>query len=77
MVPVSSDTPGIMKNTDLDHKIHCVAFVVDASTADVMPDKVYKQMKDLQIKMNQRGMLERLKRLLRRNQIQCVLTMVE
>nr|XP_022300998.1 interferon-induced protein 44-like [Crassostrea virginica] len=54
MVPVSSDTPGIMKNTDLDHKTHCVAFVIDASTADVMPDKVYKQMKDLQIKMNQR-----------------------
>ncbi|XP_078309380.1 interferon-induced protein 44-like [Crassostrea virginica] len=56
MVPFTPDTPGYIKNPELENKIHCVAFVIDGSTADVMPDKILKQMKDLQIRMNQRGL---------------------
>ncbi|XP_062610577.1 interferon-induced protein 44-like [Saccostrea cucullata] len=56
MVPFTSETPGYIKDPDLQDKIHCVAFVVDSSTVDVMPDKVRKQMKDLQVKLNQRNL---------------------
>nr|XP_022300550.1 interferon-induced protein 44-like [Crassostrea virginica]XP_022300551.1 interferon-induced protein 44-like [Crassostrea virginica]XP_022300552.1 interferon-induced protein 44-like [Crassostrea virginica] len=56
MVPFTPDTPGYIKDPDLENKIHCVAFVIDGSTVDVMPDKVLKQIKDLQIRMNQRGL---------------------
>ena len=58
MVPFTPDTPGYIKHPDLENKIHCVAFVIDGSTVDVMPDKVLKQIKDLQIRMNQRGKLK-------------------
>ena len=58
MVPFTPDTPGYIKNPDLESKIHCVAFVIDGSTADVMPEKILKQIKDLQIRMNQRGTLK-------------------
>lgn len=58
MVPFESDTPGYIKNPDLKDKIHCVAFVIDGSTVDVMPDKVLKHMKDLQARMNHRGTLQ-------------------
>ena len=58
MVPFTPDTPGYIKNPDLESKIHCVAFVIDGSTADVMPEKILKRMKDLQIRMNQRGKLK-------------------
>lgn len=56
LVPFESDTPGYIKNPDLKDKIHCVAFVIDGSTVDVMPDKVLKHMKDLQARMNHRGL---------------------
>ncbi|XP_078339735.1 interferon-induced protein 44-like isoform X4 [Crassostrea virginica] len=56
MVPFTPDTPGYIKNPDLESKIHCVAFVIDGSTADVIPEKILKQIKDLQIRMNQRGL---------------------
>ncbi|XP_048743912.2 interferon-induced protein 44-like [Ostrea edulis] len=55
MVPFTRDTPGYVKEPDIQDKIHCVAFVVDGSTVDVMPEKVRKQLKDLQVKMNQRN----------------------
>ena len=54
MVPFTPDTPGYIKNPDLENKIHCVAFVIDGSTADVLPEKKLKRIKDLQIRMNQR-----------------------
>ena len=59
MVPFTSDTPGFIKNSDLGNKIHCVAFVIDGSTVDVIPEKILKQMKSLQIRMNQRGKIKR------------------
>ena len=67
MVPFTPDTPGYIKNPDLENKIHCVAFVIDGSTADVMPEKILKRMKDLQIRMNQRGKLK-----IDRKKIKCI-----
>eukprot|EP00105_Crassostrea_gigas_P032065 XP_011454941.1 PREDICTED: interferon-induced protein 44-like [Crassostrea gigas] len=56
LVPFTPDTPGYIKDPNLKDKIHCVAFVIDGSTVDVMSDKVQKQMKDLQVRMNHRGL---------------------
>ncbi|XP_062611391.1 interferon-induced protein 44-like, partial [Saccostrea cucullata] len=56
MVPMSSDSPKFINDPNLQDKIHCVAIVVDGSTIDVMPEKVRKQIKDLQIILNQRNM---------------------
>ena len=58
MVPFTPDTPGYIKNPDLENKIHCVAFVIDGSTVDVIPEKILKQIKSLQIRMNQRGRIK-------------------
>lgn len=55
LVPFTPDTPCYVKDPDLQDKIHCVAFVVDGSTVDVMPDKIRKQLKDLQVRMNHRS----------------------
>ena len=57
MVPFTYQTPGYIKNPELENKIHCVAFVIDGSTVDEMSDKILKQLKDLQITVNQRGNL--------------------
>ena len=57
MVPFTNHSLGYIKNPDLGNKIHCVAFVIDGSTVDVMSDKIRKQLKDLQITVNQRGKL--------------------
>ncbi|XP_061167740.1 interferon-induced protein 44-like [Saccostrea echinata] len=56
MVPMTSDSPKFMKDPDLQDKIHCVAIVVDGSTVDVMPEKVRKQLKDLQVILNLRNL---------------------
>ena len=57
MVPFTYHTPGYIKNQNLENKIHCVAFVIDGSTVDEMSDKILKQLKDLQITVNQKGKL--------------------
>ncbi|KAK3105955.1 hypothetical protein FSP39_009431 [Pinctada imbricata] len=54
-VPVSSEVAGFVSCPKLKDRIHVVAFVVDASTVDVMPEKVLERMKSLQVRMNQRG----------------------
>ncbi|XP_065936873.1 interferon-induced protein 44 isoform X2 [Magallana gigas] len=56
LVPFTPDTLGYIKDPNLKDKIHCVAFVIDGSTVDVMSDKVQKRMKDLQVRMNHRGL---------------------
>lgn len=56
LVPFESDTPGYIKNPDLRDKIHCVAFVIDGSNVDTMPEKGLKHMKDLQARMKHRGL---------------------
>uniref|UniRef100_A0A8W8M6I3 TLDc domain-containing protein n=1 Tax=Magallana gigas TaxID=29159 RepID=A0A8W8M6I3_MAGGI len=56
LVPFTPDTPGYIKDPNMKDKIHCVAFVIDGSTVDVMSDTVQKRMKDLQVRMNHRGL---------------------
>ncbi|XP_061187449.1 interferon-induced protein 44-like [Saccostrea echinata] len=53
--PFTTETFGFIRNPRLGDKIHCVAFVVDGSTIDVMPEKILKQLKELQGRMNQRN----------------------
>ncbi|CAC5394346.1 unnamed protein product [Mytilus coruscus] len=48
-VPLSTDIPHISE------KIHCVVFVIDGSTVDVIQEKVIERIKTLQSRMNQRG----------------------
>ncbi|XP_033754699.1 interferon-induced protein 44-like [Pecten maximus] len=54
-VPLSPDALGFVKSPMLTDKIHCVAFVVDGSTVDVIPEKVMERVKAMQVRMNQRG----------------------
>ncbi|CAC5368437.1 unnamed protein product [Mytilus coruscus] len=54
-VPVTPDITGFVATPQLADKIHCVVFVIDGSTVDVMPEKVIEKMKGFQIHMNQRG----------------------
>lgn len=56
LLPFSPDTPGCIKDPDLKDKIHCVAFVIDGSTMGVMSDPIQKQIKDLQVRVNYRGL---------------------
>ena len=55
MVPFISENPKFINNPNLENKIHCVAFVIDSSSVEVMSDKILGKMKDLQVRMNQRG----------------------
>ena len=55
MIPFTADFPGYIEDPDLGDKMHCVVFVIDGCTVDEMPDKVYKQIKDIRIKVNHRG----------------------
>ncbi|CAG2250104.1 unnamed protein product [Mytilus edulis] len=53
--PVTPDITGFVAKPQFADKIHCVVFVIDGSTVDVMPEKVIEKMKGFQIHMNQRG----------------------
>ncbi|CAC5374796.1 unnamed protein product [Mytilus coruscus] len=53
--PVTSDITGFVATPQFADKVHCVVFVIDGSTVDVMPEKVIEKMKGFQIHMNQRG----------------------
>eukprot|EP00105_Crassostrea_gigas_P045706 XP_019929854.1 PREDICTED: interferon-induced protein 44-like isoform X5 [Crassostrea gigas] len=53
--PFTTETFGFIRNPHLGDRIHCVAFVVDGSTIDVIPEKILKQMKAMQSRMNQRN----------------------
>ncbi|CAG2238099.1 unnamed protein product [Mytilus edulis] len=53
--PVTPDIAGFVATPQFADKIHCVVFVIDGSTVDVMPEKVIEKMKGFQIHMNQRG----------------------
>jgi hypothetical protein len=54
--PVTSETAGLVTSPQLSDQIHCVVFVIDGSTVDVMPERVIEKMNTLQKRMNQRGM---------------------
>ncbi|XP_034306975.2 interferon-induced protein 44-like isoform X2 [Magallana gigas] len=53
--PFTTETFGFIRNPHLGDRIHCVAFVVDGSTIDVIPEKILKQMKAMQSRINQRN----------------------
>ncbi|XP_052705624.1 interferon-induced protein 44-like [Crassostrea angulata] len=55
-LPLSSDITGFVKAPKLKDRIHCVAFVLDASSVDVMSEKILEKIRKLQIAMNQRGL---------------------
>ncbi|XP_060070665.1 interferon-induced protein 44-like [Ylistrum balloti] len=54
-VPLSPEVMGFVKGPGLGDRIHCVAFVVDSSTVDVISEKVLERIKNMQTKMNQRS----------------------
>ncbi|XP_069123075.1 interferon-induced protein 44-like isoform X1 [Argopecten irradians] len=54
-VPLTTDTIGFVKIPTLADQMHCVAFVLDASTVDVIPVKVVERIKAMQTRINQRG----------------------
>lgn len=54
-LPFTPKTPGFIESPELKDKIHCVAFVVDGSTIELIPEKTREQLKDLQSLMNRKG----------------------
>ncbi|CAC5394351.1 unnamed protein product [Mytilus coruscus] len=54
-LPLSTDTLGFVTSPTLSDKIHCVLFVIDGSTVDVIPEKVVERIKSFQSRINQRG----------------------
>ncbi|KAK3577661.1 hypothetical protein CHS0354_000088 [Potamilus streckersoni] len=52
-VPFSMEAPGYIKASSVKDMIHCIAFVLDGSTFDVLPEKMLEKMKAIQAKMNQ------------------------
>ncbi|VDI11098.1 Hypothetical predicted protein [Mytilus galloprovincialis] len=54
-LPISPEIPGFITSPQLSDKIHCVAFVMDSSTVDVLPEKVLERIKSLQTRLNQKG----------------------
>ncbi|CAC5394348.1 unnamed protein product [Mytilus coruscus] len=55
LVPISTDTKGFVADPHLSEKIHCVVFVFDGSTVDVIPEKVIERIKTIQGRMIKRG----------------------
>jgi len=53
--PLSPETEGWIQSPTLADKIHCVVFVVDGSTIDVMSEKVLARINRLQEIMNEKG----------------------
>ena len=53
---MTPDSLGFVQNPKLGDVIHCVAFVVDGSTVDVMSQKILKQIKALQTRIIKKSM---------------------
>ncbi|XP_033730378.1 interferon-induced protein 44-like [Pecten maximus] len=53
-LPLSPESKEFVKNPTLSDQIHCVAFVMDASSIDVLQQKVMERIKAMQTRMNQR-----------------------
>ncbi|XP_033754641.1 interferon-induced protein 44-like [Pecten maximus] len=54
-VPLTPDAMGFVKIPSLSDRMHCVVYVMDASTVDVIPEKVMERIKSMQTRINQRG----------------------
>ncbi|XP_053376735.1 interferon-induced protein 44-like [Mercenaria mercenaria] len=53
--PISEDTDGFVRNPTPNDKVHCVVFVMDSTTLEVLPTKIIQKMKSFQSLMNQKG----------------------
>ncbi|XP_033754665.1 interferon-induced protein 44-like [Pecten maximus] len=54
-IPFTSDAQGFVKKPTFSDKIQCVAFVIDASTVDVIPKEVLERIRAMQVGINYRG----------------------
>ncbi|KAL3875170.1 hypothetical protein ACJMK2_038098 [Sinanodonta woodiana] len=54
--PITTDIQGFINRPELNDKVHCVVFVLDGSTVDVIPQSVLDKMKQVQIRMNKLGL---------------------
>ncbi|XP_060580067.1 interferon-induced protein 44-like [Ruditapes philippinarum] len=54
--PISPDTTGFVASPTLNHKIHCVCFIMDGTTVSVMSEKMLEKIKALQSKVRQKGL---------------------
>ena len=43
--PFTTKTPGFIPNPKFEDKVHCVPFVLDGSTIDLMAEKILTQIK--------------------------------
>ncbi|KAK6183191.1 hypothetical protein SNE40_010718 [Patella caerulea] len=53
--PITPDSPGYIKTPTVNDKIHCVAFVIDSTSVDVMNESILSKFKLVQKLANQRG----------------------
>jgi hypothetical protein len=53
--PITPDIDGFIPHPGPDDKVHCVVFVVDATTLEVLPSKILQKLKSFQTLMNQKG----------------------
>lgn len=55
IAPFSEEMPGFIHNPKLHEKMHCVVFVIDGSSVDVMPEKTLEKIKEIQSRIYQKG----------------------
>ncbi|KAK6183188.1 hypothetical protein SNE40_010715 [Patella caerulea] len=53
--PITPDSPGYIKTPTVNDKIHCVAFVIDSSSVDVMNESILSKFNLVQKLANERG----------------------
>ncbi|KAK3610856.1 hypothetical protein CHS0354_039127 [Potamilus streckersoni] len=53
--PLCTETPGFIHIPRIKDKVHCVMFIFDCSTVDVIPKNILDKIKDMQKRLIQRG----------------------
>ncbi|KAL3872712.1 hypothetical protein ACJMK2_035918 [Sinanodonta woodiana] len=53
--PLCTETPGFIHNPRIKDKVHCVMFIIDSSTVDVIHKSILDRIKDMQKRLIQRG----------------------
>ena len=54
-VSINPDIHGFKRTPTLDDKIHCVCFVIDGSTVNVLSEKMLERIKAIKSKIHQKG----------------------
>uniref|UniRef100_A0A8C7WVV6 G domain-containing protein n=1 Tax=Oryzias sinensis TaxID=183150 RepID=A0A8C7WVV6_9TELE len=57
-VPLQSEAQGFRKNPELKDKIHCVAYVIDASKISIMSQNMEDKLKDIRKTVNSSGITQ-------------------